>query len=72
MKILGISTSSNIATVAILENEETLLELNINNNKTHSETLMPLVQELFEKLKLNLEDIDLISSDVGPRFIYRN
>ena len=72
MRILGISTSSNIATVAVLENEETLLELNINNNKTHSETLMPLVQELFEKLKLNLEDIDLISSDVGPRFIYRN
>ena len=72
MKILSISTSSNIASVAICENEKTILELNIDNNKTHSETLIPLVSELLEKAKLNLSDIGLIACDVGPRFFYWN
>ena len=66
MKILSISTSSNIASVAISENDKYILELNIDNNKTHSETLMPLVSELLKKTNLNLSDIDLIACDVGP------
>ena len=66
MKILSISTSSNIASVAITEDEETILELNINNSKTHSETLIPLVQELFEKTNLDISQINLIACDVGP------
>lgn len=71
MKILSISTSSNIASVSISENDDCILELNIDNNKTHSETLMPLIDELFKKTKLKLSDIDAIACDIGPRFIYR-
>lgn len=70
MKILSISTSSNIASVSISENDNCILELNIDNNKTHSETLMPLIDELFKTTNLKLSDIDAISCDVGPRFIY--
>lgn len=72
MKILSISTSSNIATVAISEDDKCILELNIDNNKTHSETFMPLISDLFKRTNLNLSDIDLIACDVGPRIIYRN
>lgn len=71
MKILSISTSSNIASVSITENDDCILELNIDNNKTHSETLMPLVQEIFKQTSLNLSDINAIACDIGPRFIYR-
>ena len=66
MKILSISTSSNIASVSISENDECILELNINNNKTHSETLMPLIDELLKTSKLKLSDINAIACDVGP------
>ncbi len=66
MKILSVSTSSNIASVSISENDECILELNINNNKTHSETLMPLIQDLFTKTGLDLSDINAIACDVGP------
>ena len=66
MKILSVSTSSNIASVAISENDKCVLELNIDNNKTHSETLMPLISEIFEKSDIDLKDIDLIACDVGP------
>ena len=66
MKILGISTSSHIASVAVCENDKIILELNINNNKTHSETLVPLINELLVKSNLNLLDIKAIACDVGP------
>lgn len=66
MKILSVSTSSNIASVAISENDNCILELNIDNNKTHSETLMPLISELFEKTNISLKELDLIACDVGP------
>lgn len=72
MKILSVSTSSNIASVSISENDVCILELNINNNKTHSETLMPLIENLFKKANLELSDIDAIACDVGPRIIYWN
>ena len=72
MKILSISTSSNIASVSISENYDCILELNINNTKTHSETLIPLIEELFNKTNLKLSDINAIACDVGPRFFYRN
>jgi len=66
MKILSISTSSNIASVSISENDDCILELNINNNKTHSETLMPLIEEIFKQTNLKLDEINLIACDVGP------
>ncbi len=66
MKILSISTSSNISSVAINEDEKLILELNISNNKTHSETLIPQVEELLKKTNLNLSQIDLIACDIGP------
>ena len=72
MKILSVSTSSNIASVSISENDDCILELNINNNKTHSETLIPLIEEIFRQTNLNLSDINLVACDIGPRFFYRN
>lgn len=72
MKILSISTSSNIATASITDDNKCILELNINNNKTHSETLMPLIDNLLKSTNLALSDINAIACDVGPRFIYWN
>lgn len=66
MLILGISTSSNIASVAISKDTECIKELNINNNKTHSETLIPLINELLNETNIKLQDIDLIACDNGP------
>ena len=72
MKILAISTSSNVCSVALLENANVIAELNSTESKTHSENLMPLVNKILEENKLNISEIDLIACDNGPRFIYRN
>ena len=66
MKILSLSTSSNIATVAISEDDNCIKELNIDIPKTHSETLVPLIDKLLKDTKINLCNINLIACDVGP------
>ncbi len=66
MKILGISTSSNIATVCLSEDNTIIKELNIDNTKTHSETLVPLIDSLLKETNTNLSEINLLACDIGP------
>ena len=66
MKILAIDTTSNICSTALLEDDKLIDENTINNGLTHSENLMPLIAELFERNELSLLDINLIAVCVGP------
>lgn len=66
MKILAIDTSSKNATVAITEDEKKLIELNNADEKTHSQKLMPMIDEAFKKTNLSLDDINLIACCLGP------
>lgn len=66
MKTLAIDTSSKNASVAILEDLNTLIELNNQDEKTHSQKLMPMIDGAFQKTNLSLEDIGLISCSLGP------
>lgn len=66
MKILAIDTSSKICSCAILENEDLIDEINLDNGRTHSENLLPIMSELLEKNNINLKEIDLIACSVGP------
>ncbi len=66
MKILSIDTSSSICGIALLEDDRIIKEISQNNGLTHSETLMPLIQNLFTSQNMQLKDIDLIVCDKGP------
>ena len=66
MKILGIDTSSKRCTVCILEDNNVIIELHSDDEKTHSQTLMPLIDEMFKKTDLSLKDIDMLACCVGP------
>lgn len=72
MKILAIDTSSEVCGVAILENENLIDDNSIQNGRTHSETLMPRLEEILKRNNLKLSDINLIACNVGPRLFYRN
>ena len=52
MKILSITTSSSICSVSISNDYTLINELSIDDNKTHSENLMPLIDELFNNTEL--------------------
>ncbi len=66
MKILCIDTSSNLCSVAILDNTKLEKKIELNNGLTHSETLMPTIQEILNSCKITLKDIDLLVCDIGP------
>ena len=66
MLILGISTSSSSASVCIANDSTIIKELIIDNTKTHSETLVPLMDELLKSTNISLNEINLIACDVGP------
>lgn len=70
MKILSIDTSSNLCSVSLLEDNKIIEELLIDDNKTHSQNLMPLIQDLFIKSNIGLSEINLIACNKGPRLIY--
>lgn len=66
MKILAIDTSSKICSVSILENQDVILEKHTNDEKTHSQNLMPLIDKLFNETNLTLDNIDLLACSQGP------
>lgn len=66
MNILSIDTSSSNCTVAVVREYETLGEISINFNLQHSVLLMPLVEELLEKLHMAPVDLSAITVSKGP------
>lgn len=66
MKILGIDGSGLSASVAILEDEKLIAEYTINNKLTHSQTLMPMINEICQMVKLDLSTLDAIGVTSGP------
>ncbi len=66
MKILAVDTSSAICSVALLDDDRLIDEINLDNGRTHSENLMPLVDEIIRKNNLTVNDIEFIACCVGP------
>lgn len=66
MRILALDSSGLVATVAILEDEQTLAEYTVNYKKTHSQTLLPMLDEIVKMIELDLNTIDAIAVAGGP------
>lgn len=66
MKILGIDSSGLVASVAVVEDGMLLGEYTTNYKKTHSQTLLPMLEELKKMLELDLETLDAIATSAGP------
>ncbi len=66
MKILSIDTSAVVATVALCEDESILAEYTINNGNTHSETLLPMIENMLGFFGIGAADIDLFAVSAGP------
>ncbi len=66
MKVLSISTSSKLCTASILEDTNLIKEKTLDSGLTHSEKLLPLLDDIFKETNLTLKDIDLLVCDKGP------
>jgi len=66
MKVLAVDTSSLVASVAVTDNRILLGEYTLNQKKTHSQKLMPMIKELLDSLELLPQDIDIFAASSGP------
>lgn len=66
MKILAVDTSATAASVAVAEENKLIGEFSINTALTHSQTLMPMVDELLKNTGLSVNDIDAAAVNAGP------
>lgn len=66
MKILGLDTSTMMASCAVIDEGEVLGEYSINQDRGHAENLVPMIEEMMENINLKVEDIDLFAVTIGP------
>ena len=66
MKILGIDSSGMVASVAIVQDDVIIAEYTMNHKKTHSETLLPMIDEIVKTSETKLEELDASAIAAGP------
>lgn len=66
MKILAVDTTTTMLTAAVCEGKRVLGEFSLNNQKAHSQKLMPLVEQLLRETGTEIEEIDLFAAANGP------
>ena len=66
MRILALDSSGLVASVAIVEEEQTVAEYTVNYKKTHSQTLLPMLDEIVKMTDMDLQSIDAIAVAGGP------
>lgn len=66
MNILSFDTSTKAASIALLKGDVLVGEIFINDKRTHSQKLMPMVESLFKLADITADDIDLLAVCIGP------
>lgn len=70
MRILALDSSGLVASVAVVEKDgeetSTIAEYTVNYKKTHSQTLLPMLDEIAHMTELDLNTVDAIAVAGGP------
>ena len=66
MKLLALDSSGLVASVAILDGETLVAEYTLNYKKTHSQTLIPMLDEIVKMTQTELSEMDAIAVAAGP------
>jgi len=66
MRVLGIESASMVASVAIVEDGNLVAEYTLNHKKTHSQTLLPMIDEIVRMTETDLSELDGIAISAGP------
>ena len=66
MKILALDSTATTASVALCEDTKLIAITTLNAGLTHSEALLPLVEQLLIRAHVTVNDIDLFACSEGP------
>ena len=66
MKLIALDSSGLVASVAVVEDDILIAEYTIQYKKTHSQTLLPMLDEIRNMIDLDFEQVDAIAVAAGP------
>lgn len=66
MKILALDSSGLVASVALVEDDNLIAEYTIQYKKTHSQTLLPMLEEIRRMVDLDMDTVDAVAVAAGP------
>lgn len=66
MKILGIDAATKVAGIGIVNENEIVAEARLNTGRTHSERLLPLLNELLKNSGVTWAEISALAVTIGP------
>ncbi|MDP8264106.1 MAG: tRNA (adenosine(37)-N6)-threonylcarbamoyltransferase complex dimerization subunit type 1 TsaB [Candidatus Aceula lacicola] len=66
MNILNIDSSAKVFSIAVSKDEEILSSKNLKLEKALSKSIVPVIDSVFKKAKLSLENIDGFAVGLGP------
>lgn len=65
MNLLALDTSDNISIIALQASEKQFSQ-SIKERKSHSETILPVIENLLKQAQIKLDDLDAIAFCRGP------
>ena len=72
MRVLALDSSGIVASVAVVEDDTLVAEYTVNYKKTHSQTLLPMLDEIVKMTELDLGTINAMQwqedRDLSPDF----
>lgn len=66
MLTLAIDTATKVCSIALCQDGEILAEYTINMGMTHSEGLLPQIEQLLDRCKVDKQRIELLAVSMGP------
>lgn len=66
MIILALDTTAITASVALLEDEKIIAQFGVHNKLTHSEKVLPMIDEVLKNSGYTIDDVELIAVSRGP------
>jgi tRNA threonylcarbamoyladenosine biosynthesis protein TsaB len=66
MKLLSISTASDVLSLSLVENDKLIASFNAEGNKRQAELITPGIKKLMENSGLKFSELDGISVNLGP------
>jgi tRNA threonylcarbamoyladenosine biosynthesis protein TsaB len=66
MKILAIDSSAEVCSVAVTNDKKLISEITVNTGNTHSQTLLPAVEQALKLAEIAVDDIDVFACSTGP------
>lgn len=66
MYVLAFDTTAIAASVCLCDDDKLLCCTTLQNGNTHSQTLLPMIEQALQQFSLTVTDIDLMACSVGP------